>query len=77
MAALGRLAAGAAHEISNPLTAILGYSELLRDNASLTPEGRQFADDIQQQVRRAQAAVNSMRDLAVPSVVKLPQFPKD
>jgi len=77
MAALGRLAAGAAHEISNPLTAILGYSELLRDNASLTPEGRQLAHGIQQQVRRAQAAVNSMRDLAVPSVVKLPQFPKD
>ena len=77
MAALGRLAAGAAHEISNPLTAILGYSELLRDNASLTPEGRQFAHGIQQQVRRAQAAVNSMRDLAVPSIVKLPQFPKD
>jgi hypothetical protein len=77
MAALGRLAAGAAHEISNPLTAILGYSELLRDNPSLTPEGRQYAHGIQQQVRRAQAAVNSMRDLAVPSVVKLPHFPKD
>ena len=77
MAALGRLAAGAAHEISNPLTAILGYSELLRDSASLTPEGRHFAQGIQEQVRRAQAAVNSMRDLAVPSLVKLPQLPKD
>ena len=67
MAALGRLAAGAAHEISNPLTAILGYSELLRENPTLPPEGRQFAQGIQQQVRRAQAAVNSMRDLATPS----------
>jgi hypothetical protein len=77
MAALGRLAAGAAHEISNPLTAILGYSELLRDNATLTPEERQLAQGIQQQVRRAQAAVNSMRDLATPSPGKNLQFPKD
>ena len=67
MAALGRLAAGAAHEISNPLTAILGYSELLRDNSTLSPEERRFAEGIQQQVRRAQAAVNSMRDLATSS----------
>jgi signal transduction histidine kinase len=77
MAALGRLAAGAAHEISNPLTAILGYSELLSDNSTLPPDGRQFAQGIQQQVRRAQAAVNSMRDLTTPSPGKNLQFRKD
>ena len=67
MVALGRLASGAAHEISNPLTAILGYSELLQENPALTPEGRQCALGIQQQVHRAQAAVNSMRDLEAQS----------
>ena len=62
LTALGRLAAGAAHEISNPLTAILGYSELLVDLPSLTPEDKENAIGIQVQVHRAQAAVNSLRD---------------
>jgi signal transduction histidine kinase len=62
LAALGRLAAGATHEISNPLTAILGYSELLTDIPSLSPPDRESAQVIQQQVHRAQAAVNSLRN---------------
>lgn len=67
-AALGRLASGATHEISNPLTAILGYSELLADIPSLSTEDRQNAQVIQQQVHRAQSAVNSLRDsLRTPS----------
>lgn len=61
-AALGRLAAGATHEISNPLTAILGYSELLADIPSLTSADRESAQIIQQQVHHAQAAVNSLRN---------------
>jgi phospho-acceptor domain-containing protein len=60
--ALGRLAAGAAHEISNPLTAIFGYSELLTDIPSLTPEDRANAQLIQKHVHRAQDAVNSLRN---------------
>jgi His Kinase A (phospho-acceptor) domain len=62
LAALGRLAAGATHEISNPLTAILGYSELLADIPSLSGEDRENAQVIQQQVHHAQSAVNSLRN---------------
>jgi len=61
-AALGRLAAGATHEISNPLTAILGYSELLADIPALSADDRENAQVIQQQVHRAQSAVNSLRN---------------
>jgi signal transduction histidine kinase len=72
MAALGRLAAGAGHEVSNPLTAILGYSELLGDNPALSAEERQYVGRIQQQVHRAQAAVTSMRNVQRSGVVVSP-----
>ena len=71
LAALGRLAAGATHEVSNPLTAILGYSELLTDLPALSAEDRQCAQEIQAQVHCAQAAVISLRNtLRAPASVR-------
>ncbi|MCU1284928.1 MAG: periplasmic sensor signal transduction histidine kinase [Acidobacteriales bacterium] len=70
LASLGRLVAGAAHEINNPLTAILGYSDLLADDASVDNDLRQIADKIRTQARRTKALVSSLLTFAKQSPMK-------
>ena len=64
LASLGQLVAGAAHEINNPLTAILGYSELLEGNASLATEQVSMARKIGQQARRTRDLVSGLLSFA-------------
>jgi signal transduction histidine kinase len=64
LAALGQLAAGAAHEINNPLTAILGYSELLIDDATLAPRQRTLVEKLREQARRTTSLVNNLLSFA-------------
>ncbi len=64
MAALGQLAAGAAREINNPLTAILGYSDLVKDETGATDRLKQLADKIQEQARRTKQLVNNLLSFA-------------
>jgi two-component system NtrC family sensor kinase len=69
LVSLGQLAAGAAHEINNPLTGILGYSDLLADDPSLGDRQRVVADKIRTLARRIKTLVTSLLSFArrVPS----------
>jgi signal transduction histidine kinase len=64
LASLGQLVAGAAHEINNPLAAILGYSELLSGNEALAPEQASMVKKIAQQARRTRDLVADLLSFA-------------
>lgn len=66
LAMLGRIAAGLAHEIRNPLGSISGSVELLREAPGLTNEDRQLCDIIQREAERLNHLVSDMMDLARP-----------
>jgi signal transduction histidine kinase len=64
LVSIGQLAAGAAHEINNPLTAILGYSDLLADDATLPEKTRGIASKIRDQARRTKTLVGNLLSFA-------------
>jgi len=65
-AAMGQMMAGAAHELNNPLTAILGVGELLHERAADETSKRQL-DLVMQQARRAAAIVQNLLAFSRPS----------
>lgn len=69
LAGLGQLAAGVAHELNNPLTVVLGYSEILQDTLEGRPEHENMSV-LRGEAQRMKQIIESMLRFWRPSPVE-------
>jgi signal transduction histidine kinase len=64
LAAVGEMAAGVAHELNNPLTTVVGFTELALDELPIDSPVRKDLDLVLQEARRARSVVRRLLDFA-------------
>ncbi len=67
LASVGRLAAGLAHEIGNPIAALLGFEELLLTTPLSPEEQRDFLSRMQRETERISRILRNLLDFARPT----------
>ncbi len=67
LASIGRFAAGVAHEVGNPLGAILGYTSLLQKDGMGHEESKDYLKRIEKEIDRINRIVRELLDFARPS----------
>ncbi|MFV0436762.1 MAG: two-component system sensor histidine kinase NtrB [Desulfopila sp.] len=71
LAALGRMAAGVAHELRNPLSSIKGLAVLLKGCLGGDLEGQQTANVLVQEVERLNRSISELLDYARPEKLRM------
>ena len=72
LAAIGRLTSGVAHEVKNPINAIVIHLEILRERLlQLDPETRRHMDIINSEIHRLDRVVKTLVDFSRPVELKL------
>jgi len=64
LAAVGQLISGVAHELNNPLTAILGYSQLLSASGEVGPQALGYSEKLYKQALRTHRIVQNLLSFA-------------
>lgn len=64
LAAVGEMAAGVAHELNNPLTTVVGFSELVLDSLPLDSPNRNDLEVVLREARRARDVVRRLLDFS-------------
>jgi PAS domain S-box-containing protein len=67
LAAMGQMLAGVAHELNNPLTAILGVTELLRERSGTDETMQRQLELTHRQARRAARIVQNLLEFSRPA----------
>ena len=70
MATIGRLVSGVAHEVNNPLAAILGFTDLLLENPQVPANAREDLQIILQETQRTKDIVQDLLSFARQRPVK-------
>lgn len=70
LAAMGQMLAGVAHELNNPLTAILGVTELLRERETAEENTKRQLELTHRQARRAARIVQNLLEFSRPAAPK-------
>ena len=67
LASVGRLAAGVAHEINNPLTGVLTYASLLAKRYEQDPQTKEDLEVIVRETKRCRGIIRELLDFARPT----------
>jgi signal transduction histidine kinase len=67
LASVGRLAAGIAHEIGNPIGIILGYLDLIRKGNVTEGEKTDFLNRVESEISRVKTIITQLLDYSRPS----------
>jgi len=71
LASVGRLSAGIAHEIGNPIGIVLGYLELLKQKTISADEKKDFINRAENEIARINVIIRQLLDFSRPAVEKI------
>jgi two-component system, NtrC family, sensor kinase len=71
LSSIGRFAAGVAHEVGNPLGAILGYTGILQRHGTEPEESKDYLKRIEKEIARINHIVRELLDYARPSKLEI------